>query len=134
MTVTLEREMDEEDVLGTVYAPHYPKKKVEGWWLVVGDSKRNSLLAIKRVALQHQAKVGSNHHPFASAVPHTLSLFCTLQVRLDFVAPDEAGDYDLTLYFMCDSYIGCDQEYEFNLKVAQGDDSDDDENGNDMEE
>jgi len=47
-------------------------------------------------------------------------------VKLDFVAPDEAGDYGLTLYFMSDSYIGCDQEYEFQLSVAQGDSDDDD--------
>ena len=86
MTVTLEREVDEDmdaSTIGQVSAPRYPKPKVEGWWLVVGDVKRNSLLCIKRISLQKSAKV-----------------------KLDFVAPDEAGDYKLTLYFMCDSYLG----------------------------
>jgi len=118
MVVTLERETDDDDeeeeedapkkksvVAYQVKAPRFPKTKTEGWWLVIGDSKRNSLLCIKRVALLEKTKV-----------------------RLDFVAPDEAGDYSLTLYLMCDSYLGCDQEYEFKLSVAQGasdDDSDD---------
>jgi Sec63 Brl domain len=53
---------------------------------VVGDAKANALLAIKRV-------------PLAKAK----------RVRLDFVAPATAGDFDLVLFFMCDSYNGCDQ-------------------------
>ena len=31
------------------------------------------------------------------------------------------------LYMMCDAYAGCDQEYEMNLNVAEGDDSSDEE-------
>lgn len=31
------------------------------------------------------------------------------RVKLDFVAPKAAGPQALTLYFMCDSYMGCDQ-------------------------
>jgi pre-mRNA-splicing helicase BRR2 len=127
--VSLEREMDdddEEDEAGAakaaggaagptmVYAPKYPKPKHEGWWLVIGNAKTNALLCVKRVALAQKANV-----------------------KLDFVAPDEPGDYALTLYFMCDSYIGCDQEYALELKVAQGDsddDEDDEEEEKDMEE
>ena len=33
------------------------------------------------------------------------------------VAPPEEGTKNLTLYFICDSYLGCDQEYEFALDV-----------------
>ena len=39
--------------MGAVDAPRYPKKKEEGWWLVVGDTKTNQLVAIKRVWLDH---------------------------------------------------------------------------------
>jgi pre-mRNA-splicing helicase BRR2 len=35
------------------------------------------------------------------------------------------GDYNLVLYVMCDSYLGCDQEYEFNLTVVPGEDGGD---------
>ena len=40
--------------------------------------------------------------------------------------------YQYTLYFMCDSYIGCDQEYEFKVKVAE--ESDEEEEDEDEEE
>ncbi len=64
----------------------YPVRKDENWWLVVGDPKANTLLAIKRVALQRKARI-----------------------KLDFVAPASPGSHHLTLFFMCDSYLGCDQ-------------------------
>jgi pre-mRNA-splicing helicase BRR2 len=32
------------------------------------------------------------------------------------------GDYDLKIYVMCDSYVGCDQEYEFSMTVLPSDD------------
>lgn len=73
------------------------QKREEGWWLVVGDVKSNSLITIKRVPLQKKAKV-----------------------KLDFQAPATPGDYSYTLYFMCDSYMGCDQEYKFNFAVTGG--------------
>ena len=64
----------------------YPTRKEEQWWLVVGDPKANSLLAIKRITLQRKSKV-----------------------KLDFSAPAAAGTHNLVLFFMCDSYLGCDQ-------------------------
>ncbi|KAI8064474.1 Sec63 Brl domain-containing protein [Gongronella butleri] len=102
--VQLEREWDEEEDgadIGPVIAPYYPKKKDEGWWIVLGDPQTKSLLAIKRVTLQQK-----------------------LTVKLDFVAP-KAGDYTLKLYLMSDSYNGCDQELDMPLAVAQGDDDSD---------
>ena len=95
VVVTLEREVDEDDededggaakTFGQVAASRYPKPKVEGWWLVVGDVSRNALMSIKRLTLAQRARA-----------------------KLDFVAPDEPGEYDLVLYLMCDSYLGCDQ-------------------------
>lgn len=94
--VTLERDLEGRTEVGPVFAPRYPKTKEEGWWLVVGDTKSNQLLAIKRVTLQRKSKV-----------------------KLDFAAPAEAGTRNYTLYFMCDSYLGCDQEYNFTLDVKE---------------
>lgn len=48
----------------------------------------------------------------------------SLQVKLEFPAPDTPGDYNLVLYVMCDSYLGCDQEYEFNLTVVPNEEAD----------
>ncbi|KAF0763286.1 putative U5 small nuclear ribonucleoprotein 200 kDa helicase [Aphis craccivora] len=94
VTVNLERE---DEVVGPVIAPFFPQKREEGWWLVIGDPKNNSLLSIKRLTLQQKAKV-----------------------KLDFVAPNP-GNYSYTLYFMSDAYMGCDQEYKMNIDVGDYD-------------
>ncbi|KAL1529400.1 hypothetical protein AB1Y20_000349 [Prymnesium parvum] len=110
VTVQLQRESEETRV-PKVFAPHFPKEKEEGWWLVVGDPKTNSLLCLKRISLVQNAKV-----------------------KLDFTAP-EAGEYSYTLYLMSDSYLGCDQEYELPLKVkeAESDEGEEEEEEEDAE-
>ncbi len=111
MVVTLARESEDEDEgakVPKVHAPRFPKAKEEGWWLVVGDPKTNALLCIKRISLALKAKV-----------------------KLDFTAP-EAGEHAFTLYLMCDSYLGCDQEYELGLKVGEA--RSDDESGEEESE
>uniref|UniRef100_A0A8C0FK63 Activating signal cointegrator 1 complex subunit 3 n=1 Tax=Bubo bubo TaxID=30461 RepID=A0A8C0FK63_BUBBB len=76
-------------------------KREEGWWVVIGDSKSNSLISIKRLTLQQK-------------------------VKLDFVAP-ATGTHNYTLYFMSDAYMGCDQEYKFSVDVKEAEsDSDSD--------
>uniref|UniRef100_T1JH32 U5 small nuclear ribonucleoprotein 200 kDa helicase n=1 Tax=Strigamia maritima TaxID=126957 RepID=T1JH32_STRMM len=94
VVVQLERE---DEVTGPVIAPFFPQKREEGWWVVIGDPKNNSLISIKRLTLQQKAKV-----------------------KLDFVAP-QAGDHTYTLYFMSDSYMGCDQEYKFAIDIRDAD-------------
>ena len=94
--VALERELEPGQEVGPVHAPRFPRPKEEGWWLVVGDSATNALLAIKRVQLQRKSKA-----------------------KLEFALPEgEAGQKQLMLYLMCDAYLGCDQEYEFTLNVS----------------
>jgi len=70
----------------SLHACRYPGRKDENWWLVVGDPKNNTLLAIKRQALGRKGRA-----------------------KLDITAPSTPGTHHLTLYFMCDSYMGCDQ-------------------------
>lgn len=111
IAVNLEREVDEDDVdeeemsqIGIVSAPLFPGEKREGWWIVVGDTSTNTLYSLKRVNLHLKQKVS-----------------------LEFLAPEEAGDYNLTLFVMSDSYLGCDQEYSVPLSVAVGDDEEESE-------
>lgn len=96
VNVKLERE-DEEEVSPYVIAPFFPQRREEGWWVVIGDPKANSLVAIKRLTLQTKARV-----------------------KLEFTAPTHSGSHKYILYFMCDAYMGCDQEYPFTIKTTQG--------------
>lgn len=97
LRVVLEREADDDEPdCGPVVAPLFPGQKDEGWWLVVGDPDDKTLLAIKRTTLQTKA-----------------------QIKLDFQVPEnKLGKTSLKLYLMCDSYAGCDQEYEIDLNVS----------------
>ena len=97
----------------TVHAPFYPQRKMENWWLVVGEESSKSLLAIKRVTIGRK-----------------------LDLRLEFT-PQHAGDQELKLSLMCDSYVGIDQDPSFTIEAAEGmdeDDDDDDEEEGDGEE
>jgi len=95
INVLLEREMDEDETITPVCAPYYPTEKAEGWWLVVGKPETNQLLSIKRVTLTK------------SRTPQSL----------EFVAP-AVGHHKCCLYFMCDSYMGCDQELEISFNIV----------------
>lgn len=81
-----------------VIAPYFPRQKEEQWWVVLGYPRRNNLLAIKRIS--------TNNRQNASVV------------KLDFDAPEEEGDCPLTLSLICDSYMGCDQEYEIFMRTV----------------
>ena len=92
VNVSLDRE---DEVSGPVLAPLFPQKREENWWVVIGDTKANSLLSIKRLTLIQKAKI-----------------------KLDFSAPTASSNsYSYTLYLMSDAYMGCDQEYKFQINV-----------------
>ena len=102
LKIKIEREVGEEDEEPdtTVHAPFYPQKKMENWWLVVGDESAKNLLAIKRVTIGKK-----------------------LDVRLEFV-PVRVGEQNLKLYLMSDSYVGVDQDPDFAITAAEGMDED----------
>ena len=98
LDINIEREAEEEEdgePDTTVHAPFYPGHKVENWWLVVGDEKTRNLLAIKRVAIGRK-----------------------LSLRLEYIVPS-AGEHELTLYLMSDSYVGVDQAPTFTVKAGE---------------
>lgn len=63
---------------------------------MVGDRGENALYGIKRIAATSK-KVTST---------------------LEIDAPSQPGDHKLVLYLMSDSYVGCDQEFEFFIHVS----------------
>ncbi|KJH44067.1 Sec63 domain protein [Dictyocaulus viviparus] len=94
VNVTMERENHVNGLAPPVVAPLFPqKRKEEGWWLVVGDPSANALYSIKRLTINEKAKM-----------------------QLDFVA-QSAGRFEYKLYFICDSYLGADQEFDFSVRI-----------------
>ena len=83
--IGIEREgFGPEEGLGPVICPHYPEAKQEYWWVMIGDSDKNLLFRLKRIEF-----LGSWNS------------------KLSFKITDP-GQYKLTVYLICDSYIGCD--------------------------
>jgi pre-mRNA-splicing helicase BRR2 len=104
LAVTVTRELDDDDEPKTeVHAPFYPADKTENFWLVVGDQKARSLLAIKKVTIGRQ-----------------------LKTKLEFTV-QEPGEHELTLFLVSDSYLGIDQAPTFEVKAAEGMDEDEEE-------
>ncbi|RFU79696.1 hypothetical protein TARUN_2522 [Trichoderma arundinaceum] len=111
LSIKITRNIEEDDEHdSTVHAPFYPAKKMENWWLVVGDDKTRNLLAIKRVTIGRE-----------------------LNVRLEYTVPSP-GEHNLKLFLMSDSYIGVDQEREFSVTAAESMDVDEDEDDEDEDE
>ncbi|KAL9072568.1 MAG: hypothetical protein Q9157_005042 [Trypethelium eluteriae] len=111
LSVTVERALEEDEEVNTeVHAPFFPGKKTENWWLVVGEEKTKSLLAIKRITLGR-----------------------TLETKLQFTPP-EMGKREFTLYLMSDSYVGVDQAPTFELDVQEGEEEEDDDDDDEGEE
>lgn len=103
MVVTITRDEEPEDL--SVVSPFYPYDKSENWWLVLGDSKTRELFAIKRVTINNEEQ----------------------DVSLEFTIP-VAGQRDLSIWCMCDSYIDADKEISFNVDVEQGEEDEEEEN------
>jgi pre-mRNA-splicing helicase BRR2 len=91
INITLERL---NEVSGTVLAPLFPQKHEEGWWVVIGELKSNTVLSIKRLIIQEKT-----------------------DVIMEFLAP-VVGKYDYVLYLISDCYMGCDHEYKFSLNIV----------------
>lgn len=100
VTISVELERDGGIAPSTPpYTPFFPGgPHPEGWWLVAGQPASNALLAVKRVAIGTAASA---------------------RASLDFAAPKSGGG-PVVLFFMCDAYVGCDQEYEVEVEVVEG--------------
>lgn len=104
LSVTVTRDLqDDEEPKTEVHAPFYPADKSENFWLVVGDQRARTLLAIKKLTLGRQANA-----------------------KLEFTVT-EPGKHELTLFLISDSYLGIDQAPTFEVTAAEGMDEDEEE-------
>jgi len=79
----ISRVIEEDEIVGHIYAPRFPYKKREVWWAILADDSSKEVLMAKNVVLDRTAEF----------------LF---EVEQDII------DRRPKVYFMCDSYIGCD--------------------------
>ncbi|XP_049849138.1 uncharacterized protein LOC126317508 [Schistocerca gregaria] len=79
-----------------VYAPHFPKKKEDGWWLALSSSDKTQLLALKKITHINASPTCSRR-----------------RVYLDFETPQPVNLVHLLL--ISDTYVGLDQEYAVQL-------------------
>lgn len=97
-----EEDMDEDDGAGwevpPVQAPHYPARKAENWWVLLADDSVHKLYAVQQSACAARST----------------------RVKLAFIAPDEPGEYELSVQAHCDSYVGAEFIGNITLHVGGG--------------
>lgn len=99
--------------LTPAHAPRFPGRRDEGWWLVLGDPKANRLYAVKRVALAAKAKA-----KLAFELPPAEVLLAGGAGGAGGASRQQRpSSLALTLFLMCDSWVGCDQEFEVTVPL-----------------
>ncbi|KAG8346984.1 putative DEAD/DEAH box RNA helicase [Trypanosoma vivax] len=88
---------------GHVVAPRFTKMKDEQYWVVIGNEGTGELVAMKRAGRLVTRKTS------------TVSLRFDWDEDWENLA--EGGTVTLNLYLICDSYIGLDQQYSFNVPL-----------------
>lgn len=88
-TIEIEISRDEEVEDLSIASNAFPKKKFESWWIVMGNPKTNELYSIKKLAITKENQT----------------------IKLNFAIP-EAGEHDLYIWCICDSYLEADKQIE----------------------
>eukprot|EP01012_Entosiphon_sulcatum_P019666 TRINITY_DN24576_c0_g2_i5.p2 TRINITY_DN24576_c0_g2~~TRINITY_DN24576_c0_g2_i5.p2 ORF type:complete len:511 (-),score=149.36 TRINITY_DN24576_c0_g2_i5:115-1647(-) len=118
--VALEREHEEgaEPLRSAprVYAPLFPKPREEGWWVVVGDPKTNQLFAIKRLSILQKANLKLEFQCPAFPSAPSPSQVGEGEGEGEGEGAAGAGAAVVTLYLISDCYMGCDQEYQIEIR------------------
>lgn len=81
--ITRDEEVEDLSIVSSVY----PNKKLENWWVLMGNTKTKDLYAIKKMALPKESQI----------------------VTLEFIIP-EAGKQDIHVWCVCDSYLDADKQ------------------------
>ncbi|KAL9255897.1 DnaJ protein ERDJ2A-like protein [Drosera capensis] len=115
------------------HAPYYPFHKEESFWLVLADPVSNEVWLSQKVTFMDEAAAltavskaiqeskegsGATTKEINQAVKEAVEKVRkgSRLVMAKFQAPAE-GNYNLTCYCLCDSWIGCDKKSGLKLKV-----------------
>ncbi|KAH9270511.1 hypothetical protein BASA83_007323 [Batrachochytrium salamandrivorans] len=98
-----------------IHSPRFPKAQTEGWWVILGDQRRDELWALKRISPS-----GNLHHPKhqsvnASSKQRQDGLYTTMSIE----TPDSLGEYDFDIFLISDGYRGLDKQHPLRLHVSK---------------
>ncbi|XP_020203191.1 dnaJ protein ERDJ2A [Cajanus cajan] len=117
------------------HAPYYPFQKEENYWFLLADSVSNNVWFSQKVSFMDEAAAvtaasksieesmegsGANVKETSRAVAEAVEKVKggSRLVLGKFQAPSE-GNYNLTCYCLCDSWLGCDRRTNLKLKVLK---------------
>ncbi|XP_043724654.1 dnaJ protein ERDJ2-like [Telopea speciosissima] len=116
------------------HAPYFPFPKEENFWLLLADSTNNvwmsqkvsfmdeaaAVTAASKAIQETQEGSGASLKEISAAVREAVEKVRngSRLVMGKFQAPAE-GNYNLTSYCLCDSWIGCDKKTSLKLKVLK---------------
>ncbi|GFP97576.1 Dnaj protein erdj2a [Phtheirospermum japonicum] len=117
------------------HAPYFPFEKEENFWLLLADSSSNDVWISQKVNFMDEATTilaaskaiqelkegsGATTKEVNAAVKEAVDRVKSGSrlVMGKFQAPSE-GNYNLTSYCLCDSWIGCDAKSSIRLKVMK---------------
>lgn len=117
------------------HAPHYPFHKEENFWFLLADSNSNNVWFSQKVSFMDEATavtaaskaIGETMEGSGASVKETSTAVKEAVEKVKsgsrllmgkFQAPSE-GNYNLTCYILCDSWIGCDSKTALKLKVLK---------------
>ncbi|KAK7244947.1 hypothetical protein RIF29_39776 [Crotalaria pallida] len=117
------------------HAPFFPHHKEENFWLLFADTASNNVWisqkvnfmdesaavrAASKAVQESQEGLGATLEEINAAVKEAVAKVRngSRLVMRKFLAPAE-GNYNLTCYCLCDSWIGCDNKANLKLKVLK---------------
>ena len=117
------------------HAPYYPFHKEENFWILLADPASNNVWFSQKVNFMDEAAAvtaaskaieesmegsGANVKETSRAVSEAVEKVKggSRLVMGKFQAPPE-GNYGLTCYCLCDSWLGCDQRTNLKLKILK---------------
>ncbi|XP_043716928.1 dnaJ protein ERDJ2-like [Telopea speciosissima] len=117
------------------HAPYFPFHKEENFWLLLADSTSNNVWMSQKVSFMDEAAAitaaskaiqetkegsGASLKEISAAVKEAVEKVRngSRLVMGKFQAPAE-GNYNLTSYCLCDSWIGCDKKTSLKFKVLK---------------
>ncbi|XP_054781623.1 dnaJ protein ERDJ2A-like [Prosopis cineraria] len=117
------------------HTPYYPFHREENFWFLLADSVSNNVWFSQRVSFMDEAAAitaaskaieeslegsGANVKETSRAVSEAIEKVKggSRLVMGKFQAPSE-GNYSLTCYCLCDSWLGCDRKTNIKLKILK---------------